>query len=116
VAYAFLWISSWLPSPEFIHRNDISYGVYIYAFPIQQLLAVYGLHRLGLVPYTVAATVITIGLALASWFIVEQPVMNRVRKPKPKQPAPSAESASAPNLQPVAPAPLEAAAPASGNR
>jgi peptidoglycan/LPS O-acetylase OafA/YrhL len=116
VAYAFLWISSWLPSPEFIHRNDISYGLYIYAFPIQQLLAVYGLHRLGLVPYTVAATVITIGLALASWFLVEQPVMSRVRKPKPKQPTPSAESATAPNLEPAAPAPMEAAAPASGNR
>lgn len=86
VAYAFLWISSWLPSPEFIHQNDISYGVYIYAFPIQQLLAVYGLHQFGLPLYMAASALLTIGIALASWFAVEQPIMGRVRKPKLKQP------------------------------
>jgi peptidoglycan/LPS O-acetylase OafA/YrhL len=82
VAYALLWISTWLPSPEFILRNDISYGVYIYAFPIQQLLAVYGLHQFGLAAYMTVSAMITIFLALGSWFLVEQPIMNRVRKLK----------------------------------
>lgn len=92
VAYAFLWISSWLPSPEFIHRNDISYGLYIYAFPVQQLLAVFGLHKFGLGPYMVASTAITALLAFASWFFVEQPVMNRVRKARISFPASEPES------------------------
>jgi peptidoglycan/LPS O-acetylase OafA/YrhL len=94
VAYALLWTSSWLPSPEFVHRNDISYGVYIYAFPIQQLLAVYGLHQLGLAAYMTLSAGITIGLALASWFFVEQPIMKRVRKGKSDSGVPRNESKS----------------------
>ncbi|MFD5600828.1 hypothetical protein ACFWHR_12330 [Leucobacter sp. NPDC058333] len=38
-----LWISTVVPQPKWIARNDISYGVYIYAFPVQQMLAVFGL-------------------------------------------------------------------------
>ena len=30
-----------IPSPRLLRTHDISYGVYIYTFPIQQLLAVY---------------------------------------------------------------------------
>lgn len=92
VAYAFLWISSWLPSPKFIHRNDISYGLYIYAFPIQQLLAVYGLHKFGLLTYMALSTAITTLFALASWFLVEQPIMNKVRKLRINDSAPKAGS------------------------
>lgn len=92
VAYAFLWISSWLPSPKFIHRNDISYGLYIYAFPIQQLLAVYGLHNFGLATYMALSAAITTFFALASWFLVEQPIMSKVRKLRISDSAPKAGS------------------------
>jgi peptidoglycan/LPS O-acetylase OafA/YrhL len=80
IAYFLLWFSTVLPSPALIKRHDISYGFYIYAWPVQQLLAVYGLHELGLVGYNALAVIGTAVLALASWLLVERPVMRRVRK------------------------------------
>ena len=53
-------------------RNDLSYGVYIYAFPIQQLLVIIGLGTLGVIPFFVLATLVTLPLAAASWFLVEK--------------------------------------------
>ncbi|MUM18904.1 acyltransferase [Mycobacterium sp. CBMA271] len=53
-------------------RNDFSYGVYIYAFPIQQLLATCGLSRLNPLVFFVVATTATLPVAAASWFVVEK--------------------------------------------
>lgn len=52
--------------------NDLSYGVYIYAFPIQQLLVIAGLGTLGVFPFFILATLVTIPLAAMSWFVVEK--------------------------------------------
>ncbi|WP_422933668.1 acyltransferase family protein [Sinomonas sp. P47F7] len=87
VAYATLWISTWLPQPKIIAKNDISYGVYIYAFAFQQLAAVFGVASWGILPFILVATVLTIPTAAASWLWVERPVMRRVRRrdhPAPK--------------------------------
>ena len=58
-------------------KHDISYGIYIYAFPVQQMIQ----HFLGgLATPTVmllAAYVATATLALGSWFFVEQPLLLR---------------------------------------
>lgn len=87
IAYGTLWISTWLPQPGIISRNDVSYGVYIYAFAFQQLLAVFGAHEWGLVLFSLAAAALTIPTAIASWVWIERPVMRRVRsrdhRPKP---------------------------------
>lgn len=48
---------------------DISYGLYIYAFPIQQVLAAHGMLSF---PASVAATM---PLALVSWYLVEKPAL-----------------------------------------
>lgn len=80
IAYFLLWFSTVLPSPALVKRHDISYGFYIYAWPVQQLLALYGLHEIGLLGYNVLAVVGTGVLALGSWLLVERPVMRRVRK------------------------------------
>lgn len=80
IAYGTLWISSWLPQPQFIATNDVSYGVYIYAFAFQQLLAVFGAHQWGLVLFSLAAAALTIPTAIASWLLIERPVMRRVRR------------------------------------
>ncbi|MBA0047233.1 acyltransferase [Mycobacterium sp. NPDC050853] len=53
-------------------RNDFSYGVYIYAFPVQQLLATFGLARLNPFVFVVLATAATLPVAAASWFVVEK--------------------------------------------
>jgi peptidoglycan/LPS O-acetylase OafA/YrhL len=48
---------------------DLSYGVYIYAFPIQQMLAVHG-------QLTVATALLSVvPFAAASWFLVERPAL-----------------------------------------
>ncbi len=54
VTYVILWGASVVPAPRIAQRRDISYGVYIYAFPVQQLLAVAGCQRWGRIPGIVA--------------------------------------------------------------
>ncbi|WP_298744250.1 acyltransferase [uncultured Microbacterium sp.] len=56
-------------------RNDISYGVYIYAFPIQQLLVVAGATGLGLVWFSTLAFTLTVPFAAISWFVIEKPAL-----------------------------------------
>lgn len=54
--------------------DDISYGVYIYAFPVQQLVVclIPGIGALGLTVYSLA---IVVPLAIVSWYIVERPAL-----------------------------------------
>ena len=80
VAYALLWLSTVLPSPAVVRRHDVSYGVYIYAFPVQQLLAYAGAPRLGIVGYDLLAALATVALATLSWRLVERPALREVRR------------------------------------
>lgn len=87
-AVALLWLGSVIPAPVWTQRNDISYGLYVYAFPVQQLLATFGVHEHGMWIYILAAFPPTVALAMLSWFGVERPVMRRVRRtPRPAQAA-----------------------------
>lgn len=80
LAYLLLWVGSVLPSPRLIQRHDISYGVYIYAFPMQQLLVLTGIQDRGLVLYDIVALACTVPLATASWLLIERPAMRRARR------------------------------------
>ena len=102
VAYGTLWISTWLPQPGVIGKNDVSYGVYIYAFAFQQLLAVFGAHHWGIVSFSLAATVLTVPTAIASWLWIERPVMRRVRRKdhNDTRPGPEATTPAAVDLAP----------------
>ena len=53
-------------------RTDVSYGMYIYAFPTQQLLAVAGLVTLSPLLFFGVSTLATLPLAVLSWFLVEK--------------------------------------------
>jgi peptidoglycan/LPS O-acetylase OafA/YrhL len=79
IAYVLLWLSTVLPSPGFARRHDISYGVYIYAFPVQQLLVYAGAHRFGLVAYDAVAALATAAVAAVSWRLVERPALRWAR-------------------------------------
>lgn len=75
MAYAMLWLGAALPV-RVGAVNDISYGIYIYAFPVQQLLAAAGAPgMLGFWGYAVVAWLLTLPLAWASWTLVERPAM-----------------------------------------
>ena len=72
IAYPMIWLGYHLPFDGVGARNDYSYGLYIYAYPVQQLLAVWGVIRWGLPAYFGLAIAITIPLAMASWWAVEK--------------------------------------------
>jgi peptidoglycan/LPS O-acetylase OafA/YrhL len=72
LAYPCIWAGAHLPFERVGAKNDLSYGIYIYAFPISQLLAVWGVNRWGSVPYVVLILVATFAFAAASWTLVEK--------------------------------------------
>jgi peptidoglycan/LPS O-acetylase OafA/YrhL len=74
-AYLCIWAAVRLPFHGADRYGDFSYGLYIYAFVVQQMLALYGITRWGFVPYVVLSLLGTMLLAAASWFAVERPCM-----------------------------------------
>jgi peptidoglycan/LPS O-acetylase OafA/YrhL len=56
-------------------RTDLSYGTYIYACPIQQLLVICGLGTLNPIVFGIIGAVATLPFAALSWFLVEKPAM-----------------------------------------
>lgn len=50
---------------------DISYGIYIYGFPVQQALSALYVETLGFWGLLGLSLIVTIGLATASWYIIE---------------------------------------------
>ena len=68
---------------NFGRYGDISYGLYLYAFPVQQLLVLHGQHLLTPVTLFLLALPITGVLAAASWFWVEKPFLKLARHTKP---------------------------------
>jgi len=83
LAYPLLWLGIHLPFRKVGARNDYSYGVYIYAFPVQLLLAMWGVQRWGYFAYLLLSIVATIPCAVASWWIVEKHAL-RLKKLDPK--------------------------------
>ena len=76
-AYVILWLCFRAPvwARRLPGRHDISYGVYLYAFPIQLLLTAYGIPKLGFLPYVAITVALTVPLALMSWLMVERPAL-----------------------------------------
>ncbi|MFM7134620.1 MAG: acyltransferase family protein [Planctomycetota bacterium] len=51
--------------------GDYSYGVYLYAFPVQQLLIMLA-PEIGILPYTLLTFAIVLGFAALSWHFIEK--------------------------------------------
>ena len=69
-----LWLGfhgRWLPQLP-ARMGDWSYGLYLYAFPVQQTLAHFRLHEYSFVLYVLCTSVLTFGLAALSWHGVEK--------------------------------------------
>ena len=64
---------------EFNKLGDYSYGMYIFAFPIQQMLvsSIAGLSVNGLI---ITSFVATLALAIPSWFFIEKPSLNQKKQ------------------------------------
>lgn len=61
-------------------HHDLSFGIYIYAFPVQQAITEISLSN-GLSQLTCLAIslALTLLLALLSWFVIERPAINKAR-------------------------------------
>ena len=73
--------AAYLPKGKILKYNnlgDFSYGTYIYAWPIQQTLAI---KIVGITPteMTILAGIIVIGLSAISWNFIEKPCMKLKR-------------------------------------
>lgn len=72
-----LWLAldgHWLPAIP-VRMGDWSYGTYLYGFPVQQLLAYYGVQNYGFGVYLTACTLLTLFLASLSWRWIEKPAL-----------------------------------------
>ena len=81
LGYTTLWLSTLTFGPlrKFTQENDYSYGVYIFAGPIQQLI-ISLLPDLGPTAVSLHALSIALPLAVFSWELVERPSM-AMRRP-----------------------------------
>jgi peptidoglycan/LPS O-acetylase OafA/YrhL len=77
--YLCMWAAVRLPFHNVDRYGDFSYGLYIYAFPVQQLFALYHVNDWGLAPYVFACLGGTMVLAVASWYVVERPCLRLKR-------------------------------------
>ncbi len=71
--YVLLWLATRLPLQGFAARGDYTYGIYIYAWPMQQALVQCGLHQWGVLPYFALTMAATLPLAVMSYHFVEKP-------------------------------------------
>jgi peptidoglycan/LPS O-acetylase OafA/YrhL len=74
-AYVLIWLAVKLPLDILDYWGDYSYGIYIYAFPIQQMLYVFGLHNHGKWVYFLVSLVFAMLMAFGSWWLIEKPCL-----------------------------------------
>ncbi|MEU6078422.1 acyltransferase [Micromonospora sp. NPDC047074] len=79
-AFAYLVLYLAVTLPRALRRlgrdRDYSYGVYIYAFPVQQVVALLGGAAHGLPAYVALSLAGTLLLAVPSWHLVERPALS----------------------------------------
>jgi peptidoglycan/LPS O-acetylase OafA/YrhL len=56
--------------------GDYSYGLYIYGYPSQQLLAHFSVNHAGFSAYLLASYALALGCAILSWHFIEQPALS----------------------------------------
>jgi peptidoglycan/LPS O-acetylase OafA/YrhL len=74
--YLLFYSAAKLPVRNFDRKGDFSYGIYIYAFPIQQILAAFGLNRFGIFPFFLVSFFSTLPFAILSFYLIEKPSLN----------------------------------------
>lgn len=75
-AYLLLWAAVALPW-RWEPPADLSYGIYVYHWPVQLVLTAAGFAAAGRVLFTAVSLLLVGGLALASWHFVEAPALAR---------------------------------------
>lgn len=73
--YIIFWLAGAIPFHGFTKFGDFSYGIYIYAYPIQQVLSFYKLNG-NLYSYLAITFFITMIFASLSWYLIEKPALS----------------------------------------
>jgi len=83
LSYSFFALAFFAPVIPFI-KADISYGFYLYAFPVQKCVwAVLG-PRLNFLEYVLISATCIVALALLSWYLIEKNALKlKYTKPRP---------------------------------
>ena len=63
------------------NQNDISYGTYLYGWPIGAAI-LWGIPSLSLTAATILAILLSMGAGWASWHLIEKPVLHRATRPR----------------------------------
>lgn len=104
LAYLVIWVGGAIHRPLLqLNNRDVSYGVYIYAFPIQQALAIAGLTMLPPLVFGTLSLALTIPIATLSWVLIERPALklkDRGWRRRPRMPLPPREIPAEPQLVP----------------
>jgi peptidoglycan/LPS O-acetylase OafA/YrhL len=79
LAYAVIVSGALIHNKRLNLRTDLSYGTYVYACPIQQVLVICGLGTMNVTLFAVVSVVATLPFAALSWFLIEKPAM-RLKK------------------------------------
>src|SRR5262245_41927829 len=95
--YLLLFLACWpaLPLQDFGRRGDFSYGLYVFAYPIEQSIVQWAGPSISMPAFFVLAFVPTLTLAVLSWHFIEKPSLAR----KPRR----ASAAAAPAPRPTGP-------------
>ena len=74
LAYLFLWAGTCFPWPWSM-RTDLSYGLYIYHWPLQQILVLTALGSAPTAVFVPVSIALAVLPAAASWYLVEKPAL-----------------------------------------
>ena len=77
IAYIVLWLGTTLPFVRFGVKRDLSYGLYLYAWPVMQLMSVTALVHWTAIPFSAVCIGCSCVLAYLSWTFIERPAMAR---------------------------------------
>jgi peptidoglycan/LPS O-acetylase OafA/YrhL len=98
-AYLLMYLGITLPLQAVGARNDFSYGMYIYAYPVQLLIVIaLGPRGVPVGVYILLSILLAAPLAIGSWFLVERNAMSLKRltakgRSSRTDPAPAVEPA-----------------------
>ena len=99
--YLLLSLGERLPFQKLERIGDFSYGIYIYAFVIQQCLTQFGVNRHGFPVFLAASIGLSMAAGAMSWFLIERPCIRLGQRLLSRE-KPRDVISSVSTLQPVA--------------
>ncbi len=83
LAYLLLWVGTGRRLMRVGSRRDLSYGMYVYSWPLQLLLLELGVGDDSVAVNIVASIALSAAVAVASWHLVESPALALKSAPAP---------------------------------